>query len=478
MTWVKAVGILLLVGGAAKLLWEVLVRPARDDVARFIFRVRNERARLEQANADLEQAKFVRFPRDDHGLLGAVAFKNGEETVRIVDLDLAISLYQRGEINMAATATPANRTRLALAALPVGGSGKAVEMLESHQEDVTDAMWPNPVTPEMVSDGDGFSLDHIPLGINVARDAASGEVVRRIIRDRMSNLVHVIVAGATRWGKSTFLQWLAYVFLHCKEDLELVFIDISSNTFDGFYDCARRRYPIAETREQGIAVLAALVEEMERRRGLYQSFRGERVYDLPKYNRRAQRDDKELLSPIIVLFDEAPAYFQDDAARKMLTSLVQQAGKFGVWFIVAGTNFRFSTVPTTARENFITRMVAFMSNTLSRPLLGEAITEALRVRGRMWVRIPGASDLVQVQTPLLADRHYSDLPKGAAYFPMPETGNVIEARRPEWRTEENRQQLVEAKENGASTTAACQEVLGVSGGRKWTWAKEVLSEDA
>ena len=466
---------LLATGGTAAVL-SFITRPVVLAWAEVVFRLRHERVKLDEARARLARARLQYHPRNEQGLLGAVTYLDENGVPGVVDLDLMVRVLADGKVPQGGGGQLA-RLRLALAAVPQAGAGAVEGVRELLAAEALQAInWPSVVTPEMVVGGEPISINRVPFGITM--DAEGKQFV---VRERMANLVHLLVAGRTRMGKSVFLEWLAWCFCRAVEELELALVDIGGNVFDGFRDAARLRYPIAEDKDQAVAVFAALEEEMRRRRALFQAYAGERVANLDKYNALAGRDGREVLRPVVTIIDEGAYMFRESGMQDTLLDLIQQAGKVGVWLIVAGQDFNYDTVPTRARGNFVTRMAFNMDANLARNLVGADVDDLRGHRGRMRVLFPG-EEAVDVQVPLLEDRHFIDLPRGGPIHGMPPVPDeiVLEPRRSEdWRSEENAERVAgilrrQVEVGGEiNVTAACREVFGVSGGVKWAWCKSL-----
>jgi len=144
-------------------------------------------------------------------------------------------------------------------------------------------------------------LGGLVLGITIF----PGTGVARPVTAALSELVHVAVGGSSGWGKSVFLRALALQFATAAESCRLALIDLEGATFAPFASSERLLWPVADTEADALAIMARLVEEMNRRKELYQAFPG--VDSLAAFNARAA----EPLPPVIALIDEATALLSD-----------------------------------------------------------------------------------------------------------------------------------------------------------------------
>jgi len=232
----------------------------------------------------------------------------------------------------------------------------------------------------------------------------------------MTDAVHLLISGATRWGKSTFLESLAKQ-LAVSGDADLCFVDIGVNTFGVLADYAL--YPIAETPGLVVALFQQLCQEMERRRQAMSQY--PQVKNLEQYN-RASGDD---LRPIVCFVDEASVLFDRSGdARDLATDLTRMGRKYGIGCALGGTDFRAETLPTSARGNCGARFAFhFDEPGLSRSIIRSTAAVNLRYPGRALALLPG-QPMIEVQCPIV--ERWDDLPKAR--------GQVIELEAVEVKT--------------------------------------------
>jgi DNA segregation ATPase FtsK/SpoIIIE-like protein len=250
--------------------------------------------------------------------------------------------------------------------------------------------WPSQVLLRDLAP-DPATLGGLVLGITIF----PGTGVARPVMAALSELVHVAVGGSSGWGKSVFLRALALQFATSAEPCRLVLIDLEGATFAPFARSERLLWPVADTEEGALAIMAHLVEEMNRRKELYQAFPG--VDSLAAFNARAA----EPLPPVIALIDEATALLSDRSVHNATRTLALRARKYGLWLVLGGQDWKAASVDTAIRNQLSTRIhFKAQSPSQSRVLLGDGCAAAIKALGRAYAQLPG-QPLTELQAPLV-----------------------------------------------------------------------------
>jgi len=185
----------------------------------------------------------------------------------------------------------------------------------------------------------------LTLGVTVGDDGQ-----QETVKADMSKLVHIAVGGSSGWGKSVFLRSLGYQLALSQTPVDLAMIDLEGATLAPFARCARLLYPVAETEPDAMAVFMALTDELERRKELYARFPG--VDSLAAYNAR----NGEPLPALVALIDEATALLGDKSVESKLRTLALRARKYGLWLILAGQDWKASSLDTAIRNQLSSRI--------------------------------------------------------------------------------------------------------------------------
>jgi DNA segregation ATPase FtsK/SpoIIIE-like protein len=225
----------------------------------------------------------------------------------------------------------------------------------------------------------------------------------------LTDMVHLLISGATKWGKSTFLEAMAKQ-LALSGDCDLCFVDIGVNTFGALAPYGL--YPIAETPELVAALFRELVQEIERRRAKMAQ------YPLAKTLGQYNQLSGDSLRPIMVFVDEASVLFDDSKeVRNLTVALARMGRKYAIDVAFGGTDFKADTMPTPARGACSARFAFhFNEEGLSRSIIHTKDAINLTVPGRALAVLPGVAGRVEMQCPIV--EQWGDLPNA--------TGDVID----------------------------------------------------
>jgi len=325
---------------------------------------------------------------------------------RVLDPDRGLVFDRDGLVNASPEVHRWAAKRRLIQSLNVNlGSGDHVGLLAEPEPQQN---WPSEVPlKSVVTEPD---IRALTLGVTVGDDGQ-----QQTVKADMSKLVHIAVGGSSGWGKSVFLRSLSYQLALSQTPVDLAMIDLEGATLAPFAKCGRLLYPLADTETEALAVLGALLEEMERRKALYAQFPG--VDSLGAYNARS--DDP--LTPLVAIIDEATALLADKSVESTLRTLALRARKFGLWMVLAGQDWKASSLDTAIRNQLSSRVqFKAMSKSQSRVLLERSGAEDLDVQGRALAILPG-KELFTLQAPFVSARTImADCSDGGPRYSMPE----------------------------------------------------------
>lgn len=248
---------------------------------------------------------------------------------------------------------------------------------------------PAPLLPEFVTS------DRVMDAAPSYRRLVLGQSEHGIVTADMASLVHVAVGGSSGWGKSVFLRWLCWQLIRSTDPVQLALIDLEGATLAPFASSDRVLWPLADTEQDAVAVMAELAGELDRRKELYAGYPG--IDSMYAYNEVAT----EPLTPIVTIIDEATALLDNKRVEEHLRTLALRARKYGLWLILAGQDWKASSLDTAIRNQLGARMhFKAMSASQSRVLLGDAGAETIDVKGRAMALLPGR-EMMTIQTPMI-----------------------------------------------------------------------------
>ena len=327
--------------------------------------------------------------------------------------------------------------------------------------------WPAKVPLPSILNGPP-SVERLTLCITVRPD--TGE--RQVVRASMERLIHIAVGGSTGWGKSTFVQMLAYQLATAQEPVDLAMIDLKRLTFPIIAGSDRLLWPVATNEHDARAIFVELAGELQRRLELM-----ERAHapDMVQYNRA---NPGEALKPIAVLADECTYLLKDTAAQRSLHPLMLWGRAAGLWAIFAGQNWTTKFVPSEARDQFTSRFqFKTMNKSQSRMMLETGDAESIRDIGRAFALLPG-QNIIELQAPIIDEADIRAAlqgqtgPVNSMPTSEPDSGDV-----PDF-TDDQIETILAMDAQDESLRSIATEIFGYPNGRRVTQIRAVLERDA
>lgn len=309
--------------------------------------------------------------------------------------------------------------------------------------------WPARVPLASLLD-DPVSLHNITLGVTY--NAQGGQ---EIVQGDMLNMVHMAVGGSSGWGKSVFLRALVHQFVKAVEEPWLCLVDLEGVTLNDFADSDRLLYPLVDDERSAVALLGELNAEMDKRKALFNAVGAD---SLGRYNAKSSR---ERLPSLIAVIDEATALLGNKEVEGSLRDLVLRARKYGLWFVLAGQDWKSSSLDTAIRNQIATRVqFKALSASQSRVLLDQAGAEEFAQPGLALAALPGRGVITMLA-------------------PYVGGGTRIEGSGPKKklvRPETDEEKVLRLSEAGMSRRQIEMAVRGYCGGAATAFVEKVLAE--
>ena len=222
----------------------------------------------------------------------------------------------------------------------------------------------------------GSREEGLPLGIN-----SNGEIVRL----KLDDMPHMLVAGATGSGKSVFLNSTIEAIIEQEKNLSLYLVDPKRVELTKFVNDAEK---VGYTPDQAVDILADLYKEMDKRYQIIQG-KGERSYAACG------------MGQIVCVIDEFADLLlssEGNTLQDLMIRIAQMGRAAGIHLIVATQRPDAKVITGLIKANFPTKVAFATSSEMnSRIILDEAGAEKLMGKGDGLVANPAFVGLQRIQ---------------------------------------------------------------------------------
>jgi len=366
-----------------------------DDVSVRVMQKRTFQAKLD-AFKQVSAVKALRhIPSDANGRLGLMVRPDG--TILNYDTHARFDDEWRVAYIDPVKEQLDHLTRLMLAQGPRGGAPDAMPEL------LADPNVPRLPTQISIYDALGMStpsLDSLVLGVTLSEDGRVVPVTRSLYQ-----LMHLLAIGITGSGKSTWLLSFLSQIAMCKEEIEVVLVDVHGAAFNLASKWSKLRYPIARNNDQAKLVLEEVFLESERRAELFQE-RAPLAEDLASYNALVE----EPLCPWLVVIDEGTLMLSDSSIAGYVSNAVQGTRQYGLYVFMTGQTGNATVIKSPIRSNFPTRVCYTTEKASMAAALGDTPPGDLEeIPGRGWARLKGHKTPIMMQAPYIRRKDFYNL---------------------------------------------------------------------
>ena len=253
------------------------------------------------------------------------------------------------------------------------------------------------LSPNLVTLGDIFDdlpQTASPLSVWLGKDISGTAVWADLAR-----MPHILIAGTTGSGKSGCINtMLCSVLLRASPDeVRMILVDPKRVELGLYESIPHLLTPVVSSPKRAAAVLANVVEEMERR---YERMSIARARNLPELNRRLAKKGEQPIPYLLVVIDEladlmmiSPQEVEDSIIR-----LAQKSRAVGIHLVLATQRPSVDVITGMIKANVPSRIAfAVSSQTDSRVILDQSGAESLLGQGDMLFKPLGTSRLQRIQ---------------------------------------------------------------------------------
>ncbi len=251
--------------------------------------------------------------------------------------------------------------------------------------------------------------------------AIGKSIVGKPLFGDLTKMPHLLVAGATRTGKSVTLQNLLISLLYKNSpyDLKLIILDPKRVEFTAYHNLPHLYTPIIKEPKSAIKALNWAIQEMERR---YEVLAEHGQVNVDEYNKKilspalekARKKNKEgdevkglppKMPYIIIVFDEYNDFMLSypKEISPLITALSQKGRAAGVHLILATQRPDVKVITGTIKANIPARLALKTTSQIdSRTILDSSGAEDLLGNGDMLYMASDNPRLVRLQAPFIS----------------------------------------------------------------------------
>lgn len=283
------------------------------------------------------------------------------------------------------------------------------EFRENREFGTVDVIYSNYPMPGQFSLGDVGRLKRGQFTVGTTRSA---EVVVKL-----DSVPHLLVAGQTGGGKSTFLrQFILTQYLQDKK-AEFLLVDLKGGMefqlFEGL-----KRVTVPESTKKVIYEVEMLSGALDKRMAFLKSHRCKDIQEYAKKRREGERKVGPRMNRRFVIVDEAAEMFLAghhasgqyvQKAKRALSKLARQGRAVGMHLVIATQRPDSRALDPQIKANLTGALCFQMANDISSiTVLGNGrATDLPAVPGRGIWKVGG--DMIEVQTPFISPKDVEDL---------------------------------------------------------------------
>jgi len=260
-----------------------------------------------------------------------------------------------------------------------------------------------------------------PLTIAIGRD-----IIGKAVYGDLEKMPHLLIAGATRSGKSVTLQnvLISMLYKNSPDELKLIIIDPKRVEFTTYKPLPHLYTPIITDPKNGIRALNWAIGEMERRYTLFaEEFHG--IQNLGDYNKKILNPAMELAKKtknfenmppqmpyIVIVFDEYNDFMLQypKEITAAIMSLAQKGRAAGIHLILATQRPDTKVITGNIKANIPARIALKTTSQIdSRTILDQMGAEDLLGNGDMMYMDPYNPNLRRLQAPYVSSEEVSSV---------------------------------------------------------------------
>ena len=223
----------------------------------------------------------------------------------------------------------------------------------------------------------------------------------KVCVENLAELPHLLIAGTTGTGKSTFLSSIIINILYnfSPEDIKLILIDTRETSFLRFNKIPHLYIPVVTDSEKTVCVLEFLINEMQTR---YRLFKSIKVDNIDKYNEVAEEK-----FPRIVIIIEDWYDLMLNTKREVenyIKTLSQMSRAAGIHIVISTQRPSTNVITGIIKANMPARISFYVPSYIdSKTIIEDGGAEKLQNNGDIIFKKVGIQKNKRIQTPYITD---------------------------------------------------------------------------
>lgn len=357
--------------------------------------------KVKKINTNLlnEKAKTIEKTLASFGIEVTVESINRGPTVTIYELKPAVGVKISRIVNLQDDLCLALESKDIRIVAPIPGKSRVGIETPNDEKDILSLK-------EMIV-SDEFKNSKDKTSVALGKDIEGKNIITRI-----SDMPHLLIAGATGSGKSVCINSiiLSILFKSEPKDVKLLLIDPKVVELSVYNGIPHLLIPVVTDAKKASGALQWAVAEMEKR---YALFAKSNVRDINGFNEKASMDESmEKLKEIIIIIDELADLMlvSGKEVEESIARLAQMARAAGMYIIVATQRPSVDVITGTIKANIPSRISFSVSSQVdSRTILDMSGAEKLLGKGDMLFLHRSQSNPVRLQGPFVSDHEIEEV---------------------------------------------------------------------
>lgn len=359
--------------------------------------------KIKKINTNLlnEKAKTIEKTLASFGIEASVESINRGPTVTVYELKPAVGVKISRIVNLQDDLCLALESKDIRIVAPIPGKSRVGIETPNDEKDILS------LKEMLVSDEFKDSKDKTSVALG--KDIEGKNIITRI-----SDMPHLLIAGATGSGKSVCINSiiLSILFKSEPKDVKLLLIDPKVVELSVYNGIPHLLIPVVTDAKKASGALQWAVTEMEKR---YALFAKNNVRDINGFNEKASLDESmDKLKEIIIIIDELADLMlvSGKEVEESIARLAQMARAAGMYIIVATQRPSVDVITGTIKANIPSRISFSVSSQVdSRTILDMSGAEKLLGKGDMLFLHRSQSNPVRLQGPFVSDHEIEEVVK-------------------------------------------------------------------